>query len=677
MKPRGPRSFEAWAGGLTALAGAAVLAGWVFDLTPLKSVLAGLPSMKVNAAIGFVLSGAVWWVLGTGGTSVRARWVAGVCAGLMLALSGLTLAEHLGGGNFGIDEVFVHDLDPNTAAAPGRMAALTAFAFLLINAAALLRLPGAAGRRRLGAACVLSTLTALIGVFGVAAHVVAIFLSRTWSNLTTAAVHAGALFILLGAVGAVHTWKALDLRWVVRGRLSVGLTLAALATFGTNIFAYASTQWNEQIKRERQRIAGFINLVEKSQSDVRDLQAVLRGFLLTREAAYLEARGFAARDAQIERDLTTLAQWTARSPGQTDHIATLSTGLRELLALARETARQGRGGDFAAGTGPAGLARSDARLDDVVRLVDRIIAQERERLTALSLQSAQLDRLAKFLLPAIMVADATLLLFVLLFLNLEMLERQRAEAGVRALNLELEQRVAARTAALETAHRELESFSYSISHDLRAPLRHISGYVDMLSTELGATLAPEPRRHLNVIASASVEMGQLIDDLLAFSRLARTEQQRERVDLDKLVAEAIGRLELATKDRPVEWHVAALPAVIADRALLRQVWANLLGNAVKFTRGRTPARIEIGVAGEEAGRVVLCVRDNGAGFDMRYADKLFGVFRRLHRAEEFEGTGIGLATVRQIVNRHGGRVWAEARPNEGAAFYFALPAKKS
>ena len=252
-----------------------------------------------------------------------------------------------------------------------------------------------------------------------------------------------------------------------------------------------------------------------------------------------------------------------------------------------------------------------------------------------------------------------------------------AELRARMEQMEAEifqssQKVQAANQQLEAAYKELEAFSYSVSHDLRAPLRHIHGYVEMLTAATGGQLADKPRRYLQTIAAASVEMGQLIDDLLAFSRTGRVELRLERVPLDGLVPEAIRGLEMATQGRNIDWKIAPLPAVRGDVALLRQVLANLVGNAVKYSRGRDPARIEIGIAGEEAGRAIIFVRDNGAGFDMQYASKLFGVFQRLHRAEEFEGTGIGLATVSRIIARHGGRVWAEGKLGDGAAFYFTL-----
>lgn len=227
-------------------------------------------------------------------------------------------------------------------------------------------------------------------------------------------------------------------------------------------------------------------------------------------------------------------------------------------------------------------------------------------------------------------------------------------------------------ARLEAINRELESFSYSVSHDLRAPLRHIQGYVEMLLDDDASMLSAEARRYLDVIRGASRRMGELIDDLLAFSRTGRADMHEGSVDLDRLVQEAIHDLEMATRGRNIAWKLPPLPVVTGDRAMIKQVLANLLGNAVKYTRPRDLAQIEMGCAGEEDGRTILFVRDNGVGFDMQYAGKLFGVFQRLHGVDEFEGTGIGLANVQRIINRHGGRVWAEAVPGEGATFYFSL-----
>jgi PAS domain S-box-containing protein len=250
--------------------------------------------------------------------------------------------------------------------------------------------------------------------------------------------------------------------------------------------------------------------------------------------------------------------------------------------------------------------------------------------------------------------------------------RVHAEDEIRRLNENLEGSIRERTSQLEASNKELEAFSYSVSHDLRAPLRHVHGYVAMLNRETEGKLSEKARRYLKIINDAGAEMGQLIDDLLEFSRMGRMEITEGRVALDDLVRESVSRLKPAMADRNIVWQIAPLPVVTGDAALLRQVFANLIGNAVKYTRQRSPAVIEIGSRDDHEGETTVFVRDNGAGFDMKYADKLFGVFQRLHRAEEFEGTGIGLATVRRVIVRHGGRVWAEAAIDAGATFYFTL-----
>ena len=253
-------------------------------------------------------------------------------------------------------------------------------------------------------------------------------------------------------------------------------------------------------------------------------------------------------------------------------------------------------------------------------------------------------------------------------------ERKRAEEEISKLNEELEQRVLQRTAQLETANKELEAFSYSVSHDLRAPVRAIDGFSRILLEDYGDKYDAEGKRLLNIIRSNTKKMGELIDDLLTLSRLGRKEIELSDIDMDKLVKGLFDELGLATNNGKVNFNIKPLPYACGDAGMIRQVFVNLLTNAIKFTKPKEAAMIEVGGYTENSTSVYY-VKDNGVGFDMQHVNKLFGAFQRLHSEKEFEGTGIGLAIVHRIIHRHGGRIWAEGKVNEGATFYFALPLK--
>ncbi len=229
-----------------------------------------------------------------------------------------------------------------------------------------------------------------------------------------------------------------------------------------------------------------------------------------------------------------------------------------------------------------------------------------------------------------------------------------------------------RTAELEYVNGELEAFSYSVSHDLRAPLRHITGYIDLFKRRCKEELSPQGAHYFDAIYDSAQQMGVLIDDLLQFSRNGRAQLVFEHVDMNRTVREIISKFTESHPNRNINWHVFELPATFGDQSMLKFVWQNLIDNSFKFTRNNEQASIEIGWLPEED---AYYIKDNGAGFDMKYANKLFGVFQRLHTSDEFEGTGIGLASAKRVVSRHGGRIWAKAVPNCGAAFYFSLPGK--
>jgi PAS domain S-box-containing protein len=255
---------------------------------------------------------------------------------------------------------------------------------------------------------------------------------------------------------------------------------------------------------------------------------------------------------------------------------------------------------------------------------------------------------------------------------LAILHHRNAEA-LHQLNTELDRRVLDRTAQLEAANKELEAFAYSVSHDLRAPLRHIDGFIEMLRKNAGTALDEQGRHYMEIISDSANKMGLLIDDLLSFSRMGRQAMAFQQVDLRELIGGVIQDLAPDTTGRTIDWRIGDLPAVQGDASMLRIALGNLIANAVKFTRPRQAAHIEIGSQPGQNADTVIFVRDNGVGFDMKYAHKLFGVFQRLHRANEFEGTGIGLAIVRRVIARHGGRTWAEGELDQGAVFYFSLP----
>jgi PAS domain S-box-containing protein len=253
--------------------------------------------------------------------------------------------------------------------------------------------------------------------------------------------------------------------------------------------------------------------------------------------------------------------------------------------------------------------------------------------------------------------------------NNDISDQKRREEEIRGLNAEL----AKWSAELQAANKELEAFAYSVSHDLRAPLRHMSGFAELLQKRAASVLDDKSQRYMTMILESAKRMGDLIDDLLAFSRMGRVETRMTLVDLDQLVKEVVSEMRQETGGREIAWQIGALPTCYGDRSMLRIVLVNLVSNAIKFTRQRARAQIEIGRAESSELEVAVFVRDNGAGFDMKYVDKLFGVFQRLHHADAFEGTGIGLATVQRIIHRHGGTVRAESGVDQGAVFYFSVP----
>jgi light-regulated signal transduction histidine kinase (bacteriophytochrome) len=319
------------------------------------------------------------------------------------------------------------------------------------------------------------------------------------------------------------------------------------------------------------------------------------------------------------------------------------------------------------------LTQELADPQETIRLLQRELEETNSGLVALALELEQrVDERTAQLREAHDELRRTNSELLQLTLELEERVAQRTEE-IRRLNEELEARVRERTAELEAANKELEAFTYSVSHDLRAPLRHIDGFSKLLIEEYSAELPETAQHYLGRVREGTRRMGQLVDDLLNLARVGRRELSLRLTGLNSLVEDVLRDLKPDTAGREIQWQIAQLPFVECDPDLMKQVLVNLLSNAAKFTRPREQAVIEVGEIDQDE-QPVIFVRDNGVGFNMKYADKLFGVFQRLHRAEDFEGTGVGLATVRRIIHKHGGRVWVEAELNKGATFYFTLGA---
>lgn len=421
------------------------------------------------------------------------------------------------------------------------------------------------------------------------------------------------------------------------------------------------------------RVIAQANRLEKLHID---LESGLRGYVSTNDRQFLQPYERAL--PQLGPLSAELHQMVADRPDQQAILHQIE-GLLERWRIFAETVLHPAAAPadaltiFMAGEGR--LIR-----DEIRALFARFIAVEEELRTSRSLAARRSARLAVTVICTLALAlgAGTALLSVR---QLRVLSRnyESALTTVAQLAADLEQRVAERTqklvatnAALAEANQELEAFAYSISHDLRAPMRHIAGFSDLLRGAIGAGLKPEDAENLATIHDTALFAGRLVDDLLGFSRIGRTQLGVTEVDMTELVAQCRLALEPETGRREIRWQVQPLPPIQGDRGLLKVVLQNLLANAVKYTGPRPIAEIEVGARAEDGG-VTYWVRDNGVGFDPVYAHKLFGVFQRLHRAEEFEGTGIGLANVRRIVQRHGGRTWAEGRLGQSATFYFWLP----
>ena len=463
--------------------------------------------------------------------------------------------------------------------------------------------------------------------------------------------------------------------WLTRGQLALVFSLAVAL-----LLAVAGDAYQESRREAQARRMGVHSLLAMKQTLELDIAALVmeanqRGYLISGEGWMLARRQASYRQAvQLIGELSTLV---ADNPAQVQRLR------QALVELNRRYAWMQQRSALAASAGLAaarvGFQPSGINSIEPLRKTLKAVVVEEQRLLVAREQATEsaLDRFRLLLLASTALALA-ILVAAGLALRRELTRAERISAALGEVNgqqADLNRELNSQAEQLTQSNRELESFSYSISHDLRAPLRHIDGYAQMLLEDAGDSLQPESQRYLRTIIDSARRMGLLIDDLLAFSRLGRKPLSRLQVNMQDLVESTVIEIRQgkAASNEQARIEVAALPPVEGDPALLRQVWANLLSNAIKYSAPRGKQACIV-VAGEKNGdQVHYSVRDNGVGFDMRYADKLFGVFQRLHAQDEFEGTGVGLAIVQRIINRHGGQVSATAEVGKGACFSFQLP----
>ena len=418
--------------------------------------------------------------------------------------------------------------------------------------------------------------------------------------------------------------------------------------------------------------------VEHSQIIITRLQTLLtgveeastgvRGYILTRDSSFLG--DLSEVQSNLSRRIRLLQSLTADNPRRQTDIPAIAALLNQYIAESNHLL------GYLKNTSPpsALTAELNTNSDLLHRIEAQIKAVQSDERLLLRQRIAASQRTAEMTASVIQIGSIcgiVLLIGSTYLLTKETIARQLVDDQIKKLNRELAQRAA----QLEMSNTELEAFTYTVSHDLRAPLRHIHGFVEILQQSPAVQAEAENRRYMSVIAKAAKHMGLLIDSLLDLSRTGRVELRPVPLDMRKLIDKVIEELEPEWKNRRITWDIRPLPSAAGDSTLVRLVWMNLITNALKYSRPREEARVEIGPseAKNDGDEVSYYVRDNGVGFDMTYADKLFGVFQRLHRAEDFEGTGIGLANVRRIISRHGGRVWAESQLDAGAVFHFSLP----
>jgi signal transduction histidine kinase len=647
--------FSTIAGTLTAMIGLLVLIGWQFDIAILKNPLPGAVSMKANTAAAFLLAGLTLIFLQRSRTTTNL--LARVCALIIFAIGFISLCEYLFTWNAGIDEIlFRESKDAVATIHPGRLAPNTALNFLLLGFAFfLLTYQKIRNSFLVEFPLVFAISISVIGFVGYATGLVELAGPAAYTRM---AIHTAAAFIVLciGMFSTVYERQRAPIS--IEQKLFAGLTASAAIIIFISILSVSGIQsllqaseWIEHTQFVKQQINAVL-------SDVLDVETGARGYLVASDEKYIEP--MIKAKGNLPNLINNLRLQTSDNPHQQEALVLLDQHIKERIEIAEQlySTQKSKGLEEAISIFATG--RGKAMTDSIRVLVAQMLAEEDRLLQIRDVDENNQVNRNQLVVYVSLGAQVLLLAFIFVFMKRDVIGRRNAEEAVQHSNTQL-----------EAANKELEAFSYSVSHDLRAPLRSIDGFSKALLKDYNEKLDDEGKDFLRRVRAASQRMAVLIDDILKLSHIARAEMRRERVDLSTIAREIAAELQKTQPTRRVEFIIADSLVEHGDPQLLRVGIENLLGNSWKYTGKNPAAKIEFGITNHESKRAYY-VRDNGVGFDMAYAGKLFGAFQRLHSTAEFEGTGIGLATVQRIIHRHGGRVWAEGKINEGATFYFTL-----
>jgi len=636
------KKFSQIAGTIVTLVGAMVLLGWMFDITTLKSVFPGLVSMKPNTSLGFIFSGLSLLFLNFKKSNPITQRIAQASAVIVGLIGLLTFYQYISGQGLGIDQLLFKE-PPGTVGtyAPGRMAATTALNFLLIGLA-LLFLFNPKGYKTAQSLTVIAGLIGLLNLMGYLYGVKTLYGVATHTQM---ALHTALAFVIIGFGILCSRPEAGFMRLVISDTVGAImlrrlLPIAILAPF---LFGWL------RIIGQKENLYGM----EFGTALVAIANITIFVTLIWYNAKKLHAADLERKKIEEEnRNFFTLSLDMLCIAGFDGYFKKLNPSWEKTLGFTVKELCAKPFVDF--------VHRDDR---------ERTIAEAGKLATGretISFENRYLCKDGSY--KWILWNSVPSMEGRLIYANArDITERKRVEEEIKKLNEDLRKQAS----QLEAANKELEAFSYSVSHDLRAPLRSIDGFSLALLEDYGDKLDQEGKGNLGRVRAGCKRMSQLIDDMLNLSRLTRAEMRPEKVNLTALAQEIISELKNAEPGRKVEVSISDNLFAHCDLRLISAVLENLLNNAWKYTSKHTKAKIEIGSLNQN-GKPVFYVKDDGAGFDMRYADKLFGAFQRLHRMDEFEGNGVGLATVKRVIHRHGGKVWAEAEPEKGATFYFTL-----